>query len=99
MTVLAQAKVCPFCHGQGERDTYGLWFWDKAVPGKWAVACSNPACAATGPIGETAADAVLKWNAAPRQLGYSSPAVRRAEEEAHPPHAERELEPRGRGSS
>lgn len=93
MTLLQQAQPCPFCNGQGERDTYGLWFWDKGVPGRWAVACSNPECSATGPLGETAIDAVVRWNAAPRLAGQNRPAIQRVLDEAHEPNAERELEP------
>lgn len=59
-SILITAGRCPFCTSDQ------LWFWDKGVPGKIAVACSNPACAATGPIADTEAEAVLLWNRAPR---------------------------------
>lgn len=59
--ILVEADRCPFC-------TYDRqWLWDKAVPGKFAVACSNPVCAATGPIARTPAEAVLLWNRAKRR--------------------------------
>lgn len=60
--ILAEADRCPFC------THVHLWIWDKGVPGKYAVACSNPACAATGPIADTPSAAVVSWNKAPRKV-------------------------------
>lgn len=63
---------CPFC----ESDK--TWIWDKGVPGKFAAACSNPGCAATGPIAATERAAVASWNAAPRDVDRSRSRVRTA---------------------
>lgn len=92
MSLLSQAKPCPWCHGQGDCETYGLWMWTKGVPGKFAVACSNPACSATGPLCDTESEAVLRWNAAPRRAA-SEPAIKRLLDEAHG-DPDRDLQPR-----
>lgn len=76
--ILISAEPCPWCASAK------LWVWDKAVPGGWAVACSNPDCAATGPISRVSeADAVILWNMAPRIA--PSPGFRRASEEMQLP--------------
>ena len=91
MTVgLAQAKACPWCRGKR------LWWWHK-TPGLMAVACSNPNCTCSGPVGRSAEEAVLHWNAAPRLdrqpvlPGLRSPRqLERVIAEMHPPEAETE---------
>lgn len=60
MSLLTQARECPFCDG------VEVWMWDKGVPGKFAVSCSNPECAATGPLSSIQADAIRNWNKALR---------------------------------
>jgi hypothetical protein len=53
----ANAKPCWFCKGTR------LWVWDKGVPGGFAICCSHPFCAATGPISmESIEHATLLWN-------------------------------------
>lgn len=56
----ANAKVCPWCKGSD------VWVWDDAVPGKFAIGCSDPDCSATGPIRDTIASALVAWNIAIR---------------------------------
>lgn len=76
--ILLNADPCPWCKGKL------VWLWDKAVPGAWCVACSNPDCAATGPLSRISeADAVLQWNRAPRLalLPRSNAALDRALDE------------------
>lgn len=82
------AKPCPWCQG------HRLWVWEKG-PGKPAVACSNPSCGATGPIGKTVQQAVDYWNIAPRnarglvpQTLRPSRQIDRLLAEMHPPGAE-----------
>jgi hypothetical protein len=62
---LALAYSCPWCSIQK------VWLWDKAVPGKVAVCCSNPNCAATGPLANDEDEAVRLWNRCPRR-GYAA---------------------------
>lgn len=79
-SILSHADPCPFCRSDQ------LWVWDKGVPGRFAVACSNPACAATGPMASSLAAAVVNWNRAPRQgSARSNAALSRALDEAHDP--------------
>lgn len=95
MGLLTQALGCPWCESRGPKgESYSLWVWDKGVPGRFAIGCSNPHCAATGPISDTEAEAVVKWNAAPRRPGQERPAVRQLLDEAVSADAERELDPR-----
>lgn len=82
MSLLARAKACPWC------GRFEVWIWDKAIPGQFAVSCSNPTCAATGPIRPTEDEAVIAWNAAPRSgrtRNVDGPAVRDMVDELHPP--------------
>jgi hypothetical protein len=76
------ARSCPWCRGTE------LWFWDKAVPGGFAVSCSNPECGATGPISRKSAEhALLLWNG--REQGTSAQ-LKRVESEMYPPEAKQE---------
>jgi hypothetical protein len=59
--LLIETDRCPFCSFDRQ------WLWDKGVPGKFAVCCSNPSCAATGPICATPEQAVVGWNKASRR--------------------------------
>ena len=79
MTRYPETSACPWCYGTD------LWFWDKGVPGKFAVACSNPRCAATGPISDSRVDAVRNWNLAPRRNDRASGRLERVMDEMHPP--------------
>lgn len=101
MSLLTQAAPCPWCEGRNEhgKPEHGVWLWDKARPGWFAIACSNPDCAATGPFARDGAEAVLAWNSAPRRVSKTRPALRRLLDEAHGPDAERELEPGYRRST
>ncbi len=76
MSLLRHAKACPWCAGRK------VWVWDKAVPGRFAIACSNPDCVATGPIRATVDEAVIAWNAAPRGT-RSGGLVAKLEREMH----------------
>jgi hypothetical protein len=81
---LRRAQPCPFCR------CAQLWMWDKGVPGKFAVACSNPDCAATGPVAETERDAVARWNTpTPRRVERGSNAAleRVLDESTAAPHS------------
>lgn len=97
MGLLTQALPCPWCEGRGSDKgkpcQHGLWLWDKGVPGKFAIGCSNPDCAATGPLASTESAAVVAWNAAPRRPDQKRSTVRRLLDEANPPDTARELEP------
>lgn len=79
--ILVQADRCPFCSFDR------VWLWDKGMPGRFAVCCSNPACAATGPMAESEAAAVLLWNKALRPIRRTKPnaAYEHATEEMHKP--------------
>lgn len=92
VSLLSQAKPCPFCEGMD------LWFWEKARPGWWAVGCSNPTCGATGPFGQSDVMAVILWNRAPRVRGFERPHVERVIGEQYPPGVERELDPQHWGT-
>lgn len=72
-----------------------VWVWDKAVPGKFAVCCSNPDCAATGPLAYSEADAFRLWNLASRRTEVPA-AAQRIIDELNPPEAERDLGPTDR---
>lgn len=82
------AKGCPWCRGAN------VWLWDKAVPGKVAVCCANPDCAATGPLATTDGRAVELWNAASRRpVRDASGRLQTLLDELNPPEAERDLGP------
>lgn len=87
-------KPCPWCHGQR------LWVWEK-TPGHAAIACSNPSCAATGPLGRDIATALQLWNEAPRDArrlvssGLRQPSeLARAMAEMNPVDIDDDLVPR-----
>lgn len=61
MNDLSTAKRCPFCDGSK------VWVWEKAAPDLVAIGCSNPDCAATGPLYPDVGRAIVRWNAAPRR--------------------------------
>ena len=80
-SLLGLAKACPWC------ESPEVWVWDKAVPGRLAVACSNPDCAAVGPLASTEARAIALWNCALRRVptaGKPSARLRRILDEAEP---------------
>lgn len=66
-TLLLNARRCPWCWGSK------LWVWDRGVPGWFAISCSNPECAATGPLSRISVeDAVARWNRAERPPGNAT---------------------------
>jgi hypothetical protein len=74
-------KPCPWCKGTR------TWVWDKAVPGAFAIACSNPHCAATGPISRHSVEhAEELWDS----RGPTNPRLQRTLDEMHAPEAIRE---------
>ena len=75
LSILVKAEPCPFCTSQR------LWIWDKGMPGKFAICCSNSSCAATGPMANSEAEAVVFWNKAPRKRPNA--AYHRVSDEAH----------------
>lgn len=81
MVDLSTAKRCPFCDGSE------VWVWDDAVPERVAIGCSDPECAATGPLAPDVGRAIFRWNAAPRRprtrLDERRALAKAIEEEAH----------------
>lgn len=95
IAALSLAKACPWCEARE------VWFWEKAVPDRLAVCCSNPNCAATGPLAPTETEAVLRWNSAIRRPEPKvSHRLQRLLDEANPvADPEDELRPRPLGKA
>jgi hypothetical protein len=56
-----KTELCPFCKGDADPR--------HGIGGIWHVECNKRDCRALGPDGDTAEEAVEKWNKRPEQQG------------------------------
>lgn len=60
----ALAAPCPFCGATADAGALGVFAFGETEDGDdvWSVACG---CSATGPMHDSPAEAVARWNARP----------------------------------